>query len=372
MKACCPSCGSKMRLPDSAADARMFCPRCGTEFIPRLGLPVAKAVALPARSNRLAIFFGGGLAALLALVVVIAAVSRLTQATPATADPPAEAPSPPEAAISSADWTAIRAIWGRDDTPTASSTAPLGSVAKEPPTAHSLPPILGSQQIFSKCAPGVVAVVVFEGDEIKSLGSGFLMKYPLPQAAVMPGVKHKGAGDARVYAHSQIKGLKIFTCLVVTNEHVIADAEDVYLRFNDSSIVSNAWVRHVDKRRDLAVLEVTYAASAELPYLAFSDASPPVGAPVYVIGAPEGLVFSLTQGIVSAYRRTEGVGWLQISVGVAPGSSGAPLLDERGRVAGVVTARMAGEGFLGVASTHLEATEFLKSVPRVVKRSGAP
>jgi S1-C subfamily serine protease len=62
------------------------------------------------------------------------------------------------------------------------------------------------------------------------------------------------------------------------------------------------------------------------------------GEKVYVIGHPEGLNFSISNGIVS---RTPGNDVLQISAPVSPGNSGGPVYDERGNLLGVVTSKVA-------------------------------
>jgi V8-like Glu-specific endopeptidase len=62
------------------------------------------------------------------------------------------------------------------------------------------------------------------------------------------------------------------------------------------------------------------------------------GEKIYVIGHPEGLNFSVSNGIVS---RTPGNDILQISAPVSPGNSGGPVYDEYGNLLGVVTSKVA-------------------------------
>jgi S1-C subfamily serine protease len=355
MKACCPSCGSKMRLPDSAADARMFCPRCGTAFIPRLGLPVAKA--LPVIPFSRPIVFGAAFVATLLALVVVALVVRLTPAnsTPVIASP------------------ALDASPERIAEPLAIVPPPSSGVAfvsAKPPA--DVP--LNAEQIFAKCAPSMVAIATFQGDVHISLGSGFLVRDSIPRREYPPGTPNSvvaaaSAFGSEVFADARIKNLKTDSCLVVTNYHVLKGGDTFLLRFSvsDPDIHCATRLRHFDADRDIAVLEVVYAAKQQFPYLEFARQSPPIGSPTFVIASPKGLTFSLNQGIVSARRRVDSVNWIQTSVGVAPGSSGAALLDRYGEVAGVVTSRMAGEGFLGLSIAHDEVVDFLESVPVMMK-----
>jgi S1-C subfamily serine protease len=72
------------------------------------------------------------------------------------------------------------------------------------------------------------------------------------------------------------------------------------------------------------------------PVATYSSVQP--GEKIYVIGHPEGLNFSISNGIVS---RTPGHDVLQISAPVSPGNSGGPVYDELGNLLGVVTSKVA-------------------------------
>jgi serine protease Do len=62
------------------------------------------------------------------------------------------------------------------------------------------------------------------------------------------------------------------------------------------------------------------------------------GQPIFVIGHPEGLKFTLSNGIVS--RRDESMGLLQISAPVSPGNSGGPVFDDKGNLLGIVVSML--------------------------------
>jgi putative serine protease PepD len=128
---------------------------------------------------------------------------------------------------------------------------------------------------------------------------------------------------------------------IVTNEHVVADADSIEVTFADGT-KADAEVVGSDASSDVAVLHVDVAAS-ELDPLEFSDSSNvEVGDEVVAIGSPYGYEESVTTGIVSALDRSitspsnytiSGV--LQTDAAINPGNSGGPLLDSSGRVIGM-------------------------------------
>jgi hypothetical protein len=74
------------------------------------------------------------------------------------------------------------------------------------------------------------------------------------------------------------------------------------------------------------------------------------GDPVFVIGNPLGMSFTMSQGIVShPTRRSVGLSYVQIDLSVSPGNSGGPLLDAHGRVVGLVTYKVGEDARIGLA-----------------------
>jgi S1-C subfamily serine protease len=132
--------------------------------------------------------------------------------------------------------------------------------------------------------------------------------------------------------------------LILTNYHVIADADNLEVTFADGTAVP-AQVVGRDPGNDLAVIraDVTDEELAPAP-LGDSDAVQ-VGDAVLAIGSPFNLEGTLTQGIVSALDRTyasEGGtrpirNMIQTDAAVNPGNSGGPLLDCQGEVIGINT-----------------------------------
>jgi putative serine protease PepD len=131
---------------------------------------------------------------------------------------------------------------------------------------------------------------------------------------------------------------------IVTNDHVVGDAKQVSVRFDEQSDPIDARVVGTDPSTDVALLKVNPGdVKGGLKPLALSsskDLKP--GEPAIAIGSPFGLQGTVTSGIVSALDREiqspNGFpisGVVQTDAAINPGNSGGPLLDGEGRVIGV-------------------------------------
>src|SRR6187431_98155 len=93
---------------------------------------------------------------------------------------------------------------------------------------------------------------------------------------------------------------------IVTNYHVIQDAQVIYVKFSSGNSYFAQLIGH-DKYSDLAVIQVDTSALFNeriIPIpLAYSPSDFKVGDPVVAIGSPQGLTSSLSQGIVSQIDR---------------------------------------------------------------------
>jgi len=135
---------------------------------------------------------------------------------------------------------------------------------------------------------------------------------------------------------------------ILTNNHVIENAQDITVRLSDSRKLSATLVGR-DPKTDLAVLKVD--AAGPLPAAELGDSERlRVGQWVIAIGNPFGLDRTVTVGIVSATARTRvGVttyeNFIQTDASINPGNSGGPLLNLDGKVIGINTAIVAaGQG----------------------------
>jgi serine protease Do len=128
---------------------------------------------------------------------------------------------------------------------------------------------------------------------------------------------------------------------VVTNAHVIDDADVVKVRLADDREF-RAKVIGKDKRLDVALLLLENPPK-DLPVASLGASEPlRVGEYVVAIGNPFGLGDTVTMGIVSAKGRTIGAGpyddFIQTDASINPGNSGGPLFNLRGQVVGINTA----------------------------------
>jgi hypothetical protein len=94
-----------------------------------------------------------------------------------------------------------------------------------------------------------------------------------------------------------------------------------------------------DSAIDVAVLKIP---GYGLPALQAAAAIPEVGARIVVIGSPLGLARTVSEGIVSATRLLDGRQLVQISAPISPGSSGGPVLNDRGEVVAITALQLKG------------------------------
>jgi len=132
---------------------------------------------------------------------------------------------------------------------------------------------------------------------------------------------------------------------VVTNDHVVKNAQKLLVRFPSGEVV-DAQIVGVAANYDLAVIRVQQPVKSLPPPIAIgSSADLKVGQFAYAIGNPFGFNTTLTTGVVSALKRRlpssggrEIADVIQTDAAINPGNSGGPLLDSAGRVIGVNTA----------------------------------
>ncbi|MEZ6151351.1 MAG: Do family serine endopeptidase [Pirellulaceae bacterium] len=129
--------------------------------------------------------------------------------------------------------------------------------------------------------------------------------------------------------------------VILTNNHVIADADELQIELSDGRLFSAALVGS-DDASDVAVLKID--ATGLTPARLGNSAAMEVGDWVLAIGSPFGLDQTVTAGIVSATNRQTGIipggyeDFLQTDAAINPGNSGGPLVSLRGEVIGINTA----------------------------------
>ncbi len=159
---------------------------------------------------------------------------------------------------------------------------------------------------------------------------------------------------------------------VLTNNHVIADADEIIVRLADRSELK-AKLIGTDPRTDVALLKVE---GKNLPKVKLGESKDlKVGEWVLAIGSPFGFDHSVTAGIVSAKGRNlpndNYVPFIQTDVAINPGNSGGPLFNLKGEVIGINSQIFTRSGgFMGLSfaipmEVALDVSEQLKSNGKV-------
>lgn len=159
---------------------------------------------------------------------------------------------------------------------------------------------------------------------------------------------------------------------VMTNAHVVQDADEVYVTLTDKREFKAKLVG-ADRRTDVAVLKIE---ASGLPAVKIGDVGRlKVGEWVMAIGSPFGFDNSVTAGIVSAKARDTGdfLPFIQTDVAINPGNSGGPLLNMRGEVVGINSQIYSQSGgFMGISFSipideAIRVSEQLRSHGKVVR-----
>ena len=162
---------------------------------------------------------------------------------------------------------------------------------------------------------------------------------------------------------------------ILTNYHVIEGAQALTVDLTDGTQV-RAQVIGTDPGNDLAVIRAQVPSEKIKPATFGDSESVRVGEPVFAIGNPFGLVFTVTSGIISGRERERSAldgrpirNVLQTDAAVNPGNSGGPLFNARGEVVGINTSIENPTGqrvFVGVgfAVPSNTATRFIPQLVR--------
>ena len=247
------------------------------------------------------------------------------------------------------DWRAQQCLEDLPPVATRDARAPSESTDDEPPVAsptqpQMLPTPMPAESlaeasaeerlianIYDRVAPSVVHIRVvrrISGEEQPDL--------EIPGWPDLPDDSY-GRGEASGFVWDEDGHL-------VTNYHVVEDAEEVEATFFDD-VTLPAEVIGTDPDSDLAVLRVDRSAAQLHPVIIGDSDQVFVGQRAVAIGNPFGQEWTLTTGVVSGLGRTLPSGTSQFSIpemiqtdaAINPGNSGGPLLDADGHVIGVNT-----------------------------------
>jgi serine protease Do len=166
-----------------------------------------------------------------------------------------------------------------------------------------------------------------------------------------PQERHRTISQGSGFVFASKKSLLSGKTYILTNNHVVAGADKIRVKFQDGREF-DAKVKGTDPKSDVAVIEID---ASGLPALPFGDSTKlEVGEWVVAMGNPFGLSQTLTVGVVSAKGRTSlGVSdyedFIQTDAAINPGNSGGPLVNLEGEVVGMNTAIFSRSGgYMGV------------------------
>ena len=240
-------------------------------------------------------------------------------------------------------------------------------------------------QIYEKVNPSVVNIRV-----VQKLDAGVLQEvipglpFDLPDIPGLPQLPGQGETPEEPDVPQYGQGLGSGFVWdeqghIVTNNHVVADADKIEVTFSDGT-VTNAELVGADPDSDLAVLKVEASKELLAPVVMADSDAVKVGQLAIAIGNPFGLDGTMTVGIVSALGRTlptsEGLSTgpsysipdiIQTDAPINPGNSGGVLVDDQGRVIGVTAAIESPVGANAGIGFVIPASIVQRVVPELIK-----
>lgn len=157
--------------------------------------------------------------------------------------------------------------------------------------------------------------------------------------------------------------------IIVTAWHVVETADRIDVRLSDGRILPARLLGH-DARTDIALLKI----GAPVPAIAIAN-SPDLASKACVIGNAYGLGLSVTCGVVSALQVTNAgfnpiEDFIQTDAAANPGSSGGALVDDEGRLVGMMSAIFASSADTNIGINFAVSVQMLSRVAAAVLSDG--
>ncbi|AGL13781.1 peptidase S1 family protein [Actinoplanes sp. N902-109] len=190
--------------------------------------------------------------------------------------------------------------------------APRAAAPAAPPSASEGP--LSTAEVYRSLVPSVVRIETTRRGSSSAAGS-------MAESAIGTGVIVNADGS------------------ILTAFHVVDGATSIKVSYTDGTATA-ATVADSDPVNDIATLTPQKLPETVVP--AVLGGAPGVGDNVVAIGNPLGLTMSTSSGVVSGLDRVingkpaDAAGLIQFDAAVNPGSSGGPLINDRGEVIGIV------------------------------------
>ena len=397
IQANCESCFHDFSVPSNAAGKRVKCPECGEAVRVSADGGDDEPVA-PRRSSGgkkksskkssgdgnpamvMGLLAGGGGVAVLGLLAFLfmrpgaqplpappAAQPSVAQATPTATAAPSAAHSMTPTTAATPQATALA--------PT--STTPAVANAAQAGTAPAIAPIAGSilaptgteTTAASTNATAPVSSASSTGPALQKLDYEQLIALVEPAVVRINVISQDGASVGSGFVVSK-------DGTVITNYHVITGAKKAEVEFADGTKAKALGYRVVNQKKDIAIIKIDMPPE-KLTIVPLADAPPGKGAEVMAFGAPLGLSFTSSKGIISALRKEDEMrdqlgadvrgNWLQTDTPISPGNSGGPLVDRYGRVVGMNTMQLSSGQNLNFAVSASDIREELDKAPTLVK-----
>lgn len=182
-----------------------------------------------------------------------------------------------------------------------------------------------TEQLVQAALPSVVLLVGQRSDGKTSFGSGIIVSRDGQVLTCL----HLVRGMTHLRAMRFEPGLVSYTPM---------DGGLNRFLFENRSRLVDVSVDRIDEANDLALVRLD-AETASVPLLPLADDLPRRGEAVLALGHPQGTVWSFTSGVVSALHN----GAIQHDAALNPGSSGGPLVNQRGELVGVSSAKVFGD-----------------------------
>ena len=262
-------------------------------------------------------------------------------------------------------------------------TAAIAAQSLVPIPADVTAPARALGEAFAAVAahvkPAVVSVysekiIKLRSQEGPSLFDDDLLRQFFGNAAPAPGPNpHRRQREFTIPQHGMGSGMIIDKQgHVLTNFHVVRDVDEIKIELADKRQFQGEVVG-TDPKTDVAVIKIKGNVPDDLPIVELSDSDKlRVGELVMAIGAPFGLMQTVTTGIISAKGRADvGISdyedFLQTDAPINPGNSGGPLVNMNGEVIGMNSAIVTSLGQSAGVGFAIPVTMIREILPTLVK-----